>query len=63
MFRNGHCKPRCPDCGEHLKEIRAGKIAVYDLNNQIARVLHRACGMTNLHHLFLKMEAQSITQT
>lgn len=30
--------------------------------NQIARLIHRACGMTNLKHLFLKMRAQSLKQ-
>ncbi len=30
MLRDGRCKPRCPDCGVALKEVRAGKIAVYD---------------------------------
>jgi hypothetical protein len=31
MLRDGRCKPRCPDCRVTLKEVRAGKIAVYDL--------------------------------
>ena len=169
MLRDGRCKPRCPNCRVPLKEIRAGKIAVYDLpepdldtleillvdeksvrkgygyvtvvlngltgellhmaegkkkeslesffsdkqkasiravcsdrngayrfvlreklpgaevvhdrfhitaffkhritsgkiesfNNQIARLIHLASGMTNLRHLFLKMRAQSIKQ-
>jgi transposase len=40
--------------------ITSGKIESF--NNQIARLIHRACGMTNLRHLFLKMRAQSIKQ-
>ena len=40
--------------------ITAGRIEAF--NNQIARVIHRACGMTNLRHLFLKMRAQSLKQ-
>src|SRR5690606_17040443 len=31
MLRDGRCKPSCPDCRVALKEVRAGKIAVYDL--------------------------------
>jgi hypothetical protein len=31
MLRDGRYKPRCPDCRVALKEVRAGKIAVYDL--------------------------------
>jgi hypothetical protein len=41
--------------------ITSGKIESF--NNQIARLIHRACGMTNLGHLFLKMRAQSLKQT
>ena len=37
-------------------------IRIEAFNNQIARVIHRACGMTNLRHLFLKMRAQSLKQ-
>lgn len=40
--------------------ITTGKIE--SSNSQIARLIHRACGMTNLRHLFLKMRAQSIKQ-
>jgi len=40
--------------------ITSGRIEAF--NNQIARVIHRACGMTNLKHLFLKMRAQSLKQ-
>jgi transposase len=40
--------------------ITSGRIESF--NNQIARVIHRACGMTNLKHLFLKMRAQSLKQ-
>ena len=31
MRCDGRCKPGCPDCRVPLKEVRAGKIAVYDL--------------------------------
>ncbi len=41
--------------------ITSGKIE--NFNNQIARLIHRACGMTNLRYLFLKIRAQSIKQT
>jgi transposase len=40
--------------------ITSGRIESF--NNQIARLIHRACGMTNLKHLFLKMRAQSLKQ-
>ena len=40
--------------------ITSGRIEAF--NNQIARVIHRACGMTNLRQLFLKMRAQSLKQ-
>ena len=40
--------------------VTSGRIEAF--NNQIARVIHRACGMTNLRHLFLKMRAQSLKQ-
>jgi transposase len=40
--------------------ITSGRIEAF--NNQIARLIHRACGMTNLQHLFLKMRAQSLKQ-
>lgn len=40
--------------------ITSGRIESF--NNQIARLIHRACGMTNLRHLFLKMRAQSLKQ-
>jgi transposase len=40
--------------------ITSGRIEAF--NNQIARLIHRACGMTNLKHLFLKMRAQSLKQ-
>ncbi len=40
--------------------VTSGRIESF--NNQIARVIHRACGMTNLKHLFLKMRAQSLKQ-
>ena len=40
--------------------ITSGRIEAF--NNQIARLIHRACGMTNLRHLFLKMRAQSLKQ-
>jgi len=39
----------------------SGKIRSF--NNQIARPVHRACGMTNPRHLFPKMKAQSIGQS
>jgi transposase len=42
------------------QRLTSGKIEAF--NNQIARLIHRACGMTNLRHLFLKMRAQSIQQ-
>jgi transposase len=32
------------------------------LNNQIAHLIHRACGITNLSHLFLKIRSQSLKQ-
>lgn len=35
---------------------------IESFNNEIARLIHRACGMTNLKHLFLKMRAQSLKQ-
>lgn len=31
-------------------------------NNQIARLIHRSCGITNLDYLFYKMRAQSLQQ-
>ncbi len=40
--------------------VTSGRIEAF--NNQIARLIHRACGMTNLKHLFLKMRAQSLKQ-
>lgn len=40
--------------------ITSGRIESF--NNQIARVIHRACGVTNIDHLFLKMRAQSLKQ-
>lgn len=40
--------------------ITSGRIEAF--NNQIARLIHRACGMTNLKHLFLKMRDQSLKQ-
>lgn len=40
--------------------ITSGRIEAF--NNQIARLIRRACGMTNLRHLFLKMRAQSLKQ-
>ena len=40
--------------------ITSGRIEAF--NNQVARVIHRACGMSNLRHLFLKMRAQSLKQ-
>ena len=40
--------------------ITSGRIESF--NNQIARLIHRACGMTKLKHLFLKMRAQSLKQ-
>jgi transposase len=38
--------------------ITSGLIEAF--NNQIARVIHRACGMTDLDYLTLKMRAQSL---
>ncbi len=40
--------------------IASGRIESF--NNQIAGLIHRACGMTYLKHLFLKMRAQSLQQ-
>ncbi|GAA5482410.1 transposase [Haloferula sargassicola] len=40
--------------------ISAGRFEAF--NNQIARVIRRTCGMTNLRHLFVKMRAQSLKQ-
>ena len=38
--------------------VTSGRIKAF--NNRTARLIHRACGMTNLKHLFLKMRAQSL---
>ena len=35
----------------------------FPTDDQIARLIHPACGMTNLKYLFLKMRAQSLKQT
>lgn len=40
--------------------ITSGPIEAF--NNQIARLIHRSCGITNLDYLFLKMRAQSLQQ-
>lgn len=40
--------------------ITSGRIEAF--NNQIARLIHPACGMTNLQHLFLQMRASSLKQ-
>ena len=41
-------------------ELRLTSGLIESFNNQIARLIHRACGMSNLTHLFLKMRAQSL---
>ena len=38
--------------------ITSGPIEAF--NNQIARLIHRSCGIANLSYLFLKMRAQSL---
>ncbi len=43
-----------------VHNITSGLIESF--NNQIARVIHRACGMTDLDYLTLKMRAQSLQQ-
>ncbi|MDQ8191970.1 ISL3 family transposase [Roseibacillus persicicus] len=43
-------------------ELRLTSGLIESFNNQIARLIHRAYGMTNLKHLFLKMRAQSLQQ-
>lgn len=43
-------------------ELRLTSGRIESFNNQIARLIHRACGMSNLKHLFLKMRAQSLQQ-
>lgn len=40
--------------------ITSGPIEAF--NNQIARLIHRSCGVTNLDYLFLKLRAQSLQQ-
>ena len=40
--------------------ITSGPIEAF--NNQMARFIHRSCGITNLDYLFLKMRAQSLQQ-
>jgi transposase len=40
--------------------ITSGPIEAF--NNQIARLIHRSCGVSNLDYLFLKMRAQSLQQ-
>jgi transposase len=40
--------------------ITSGPIEAF--NNQIVRLVHRSCGITNLSYLFLKMRAQSLQQ-
>lgn len=40
--------------------ITSGPIEAF--NNQIARLIHRACGVSNLDYLFLKLRAQSLQQ-
>ncbi len=44
--------------GYFKHHITSGPIESF--NNQIARVIHRACGMTDIDYLFLKMRAQSL---
>ena len=41
--------------------ITSGPIEAF--NNQIARLIHRSCGVTNLDYLFLKLRAQSLQQS
>lgn len=40
--------------------ITSGPIEAF--NNQIARLIHRSCGVSNLDYLFLKLRAQSLQQ-
>jgi hypothetical protein len=43
MLRDCRCKPRCPDCRVTLKEVRAGKIAVYDLPLAVSVLPSASC--------------------
>lgn len=59
-FANGLLKDLPAVTAFFKHRITSGRIEAF--NNQIARLIHRACGMTNLKHLFLKMRAQSLKQ-